>query len=146
MPRSVLLFVPLLLLGLSFSSSAQTGRVGFAWWNSPIRADLKLNHEQDEKIRQIVRSYRNRLLDARNNVQKADGDLEDILNDDTVDLVAAKPIIDRVAGARANAARVSLQLSIELRAVLTLDQWRTLVRKYAEMQKNKNPSETQVTP
>jgi Spy/CpxP family protein refolding chaperone len=145
MGKIVLLFFGL-LLGAVLPSGAQTGRVGFAWWNSPIRADLNLSHAQDEKIRKIVRSYRNRLLDARNNVQKANGDLEDLLNDETLDAAAAKPIIDRVASARANAARVSLELSIELRSVLTLDQWRTLVRKYAEMQKGKNPSDTQVTP
>jgi Spy/CpxP family protein refolding chaperone len=138
-------FVLLSLLGASLPSAAQN-RVGFAWWNSPIRADLNLSHDQDEKIRRIVRTYRNRLLDARNNVQKADGDLEDLLNDETVDPAAAKPIIEQVASARANAARVSLELSIQLRSVLTLDQWRTLVRKYAEMRKNQSPSEMQVTP
>ena len=63
-----------------------------------------------------------------------------------VDASTAKPVIERVASARANAARVYLELSLELRSVLTLDQWRTLVRKYAEMHKHKNPSETQVTP
>ncbi|HEX4227134.1 MAG TPA: periplasmic heavy metal sensor [Bryobacteraceae bacterium] len=145
MRKFSLFSVLLLLLGLSLPSAAQS-RVGFAWWNSPIRADLNLTREQDEKIRRIVRTYRDRLLDARNNVQKADGDLEDLLNDETVNPAAAKPIIERVANARANAARVSLELSIELRSVLTLDQWRTLVRKYAEMRKNQNPSETQVTP
>jgi Spy/CpxP family protein refolding chaperone len=141
----IILFVGLLLGGL-LPSVAQTGHVGFPWWNSPLRADLNLSQAQDQKIRQIVRSYRNRLLDARNNVQKANGELEDLLNDETVDASAAKPVIDRVASARANAARVSLELSLELRSVLTLDQWRTLVRKYAEMHKRKNPSETQVTP
>jgi Spy/CpxP family protein refolding chaperone len=142
--RKLILFLVLAVIAASpaFSQS----RVGFAWWNSPIRADLNLSHDQDLKIRQIVRSYRNRLLDARNNVQKADGDLEDLLNDETVDPAAVKPIIDRVANARANAARVSLELSLELRSVLTLDQWRTLVRKYAEMHQNKNPTDTQVTP
>lgn len=142
----VALWCCLLLVSASFPGVAQSGRVGYAWWNSPIRADLNLSHEQDQKIRRIVRTYRNRLLDARNNVQKADGDLEDLLNDETVDPAAAKPIIERVATARANAARVSLELSIELRSVLTLDQWRTLVKKYAEMRKNQNPTETQVTP
>lgn len=143
--RRIVIFGWLLLFGSCLPGMAQT-RVGFAWWNSPIRADLNLSHEQDQKIRQVVRAYRNRLLDARNNVQKADGDLEDLLNDESVDLTAAKPVIERVANARASAARVSLELSIELRSVLTLDQWRTLVRKYAEMQKNKNPSDIQVSP
>lgn len=144
--RRIALCCCFLVLSASTPAVAQSGRVGYAWWNSPIRADLNLSHEQDQKIRQIVRTYRDRLLDARNNVQKADGDLEDLLNDETVDPAAAKPIIERVANARANAARVSLELSIQLRSVLTLDQWRTLVRKYAEMRKNQNPSETQVTP
>jgi Heavy-metal resistance len=135
----------LLLAGVAIPANAQSGRANFVWWNSPIRADLNLTHEQDERIRQIVRSYRNRLLDARNNVQKAEGDLEDLLNDETVDVNSAKPIIDRLAGARANSTRVFTQMSIELRGVLTLDQWRTLVRKWSETRKG-NPSETQVTP
>ena len=140
-------FLCLLLILLTEATSAgfPQSRANFAWWNSPVRADLKLTEEQSEKIREVVRSYRNRLLDARNSVQKAEGDLEDILNDDHVDAAAAKQIVDRLSGARANASRVSTQMALDLRSVLTMEQWRILVRKHAEIQRSK-PPDTQVTP
>ena len=134
----------LLLLGATSTVFSQS-RANFPWWNNPIRADLKLSDEQSAKIRQVVRSYRSRLLDARNNVQKAEGDLEDLLNDDRLEPTAAKQVIDKIAGARANASRVSTEMALELRGVLTMDQWRILVRKHAELMRTK-PQDTQVTP
>ena len=134
------------LLGLFalFSATAQN-RANFPWWNSPVVKDLGLNPAQSQKIRQIVRSYRDRLLDARNNVQKAEGALEDLINEPEVDPDTAKPVIERVSAARANSTRVFLEMSVKLRAVLTLDQWRLLVRHWDQMQR-KRATETQVPP
>ncbi len=135
--------IPLLLLLAAGLSLAQN-RATFQWWNSPIREDLGLSAAQTQHIRQIVRSYRNRLLDARNDVQKAEGDLEDLMNDPAVSPQAAQPVIERLATARANANRVLLEMSVQLRSVLTFDQWRLLVRRWDEMRK-KLP-DTQVPP
>ncbi len=121
-------------------------RANFPWWNSPVVRDIGLNPDQSKKIHEIVRSYRNRLLDARNNVQKAEGDLEDILNDDSeVNAGSAKAVIERVALARAASTRVFLEMSVQLRGVLTIDQWRQLVKRWDEMQRRK-PTDTQVPP
>jgi hypothetical protein len=133
-----------LLILLAATGFAQE-RANFPWWNSPVKEDLGLSAAQNQKIRQIVRSYRDRLLDARNNVQKAQGDLEDLLNDTEVKPQAAKPVIERLAEARANANRVFLEMSVELRGVLTLDQWRQIVRRWDDA-KRKKPSDTQVPP
>ncbi len=136
----------LLVLFCGGSAFAQQSPANFPWWNSPLRADLNLTNDQSEKIHQIVKSYRARLLDSRNNVSKAEGDLDDLLNDGQIDLAAAKPLIDKLAGAKANSTRVFLQMSLEVRAVLTLDQWRILVRKRAEQRRDARPSEIQVAP
>lgn len=120
-------------------------RANFPWWNSPVTQDLGLNAEQSQKIHEIVRSYRDRLLDARNNALKAEGELEDVLNSPKVEQGQAKKVIDRVASARANSSHVFLEMSLKLRGVLTLDQWRQLVRRWDEMQRKK-PSDTQVEP
>ncbi len=117
----------------------------FPWWNSPVTQEIGLSNEQSQKIHDIVHSYRNRLLDARNNVLKARGDLEDVLNSPQVDPNQAKPIIDRVASAQAASNRVLLEMSVQLRAVLTLDQWRQLVRRWDEMKKRR-PNDTQTPP
>ena len=142
--RSVLALVIVALL-TAVPSSAQ--RVtNFAWWsNQALVKNLNLTQDQRERIRTIVRSYRNRLFDARNAVQKADADLEDMMSDSSVDPAAAKPIIERLANGRALATRLVTEMSVELRTVLTIDQWRQLVREWRETQKQRM-NDTQVLP
>ncbi len=136
-------FILLLLIAAGILNAQN--RANFPWWNSPIARDIGLTPDQNHRIRETVRSYRNRLLDARNNVLKAEGDLEDIMNSPEVDPNQAKAVIDRLASARAASSRVFLEMSVQLRSVLTLDQWRQLVRRWDEMQRKK-PSDTQVPP
>jgi Spy/CpxP family protein refolding chaperone len=135
----------LLIVLLAPSLISGQNRSDFPWWNSPLRQDLGLTPAQEEQIRHIVHSYRDRLLDARNNVAKAQGDLEDLLNDQDVSLEQAKPVIERLANARANSTRVFLEMSVQLRHVLTFDQWRALVRRWDEQRKRK-PSDIQTPP
>ena len=137
--RTVALLV--LAAGLAYAQN----RANFPWWNSPVRSEIGLTPEQDQKIRDTVHTYRSRLLDARNNVLKAEGDLEDLLNGPQVDSNQAKSVIDRVASARGTSSRVFLEMSVQLRGILTLDQWRQLVRRWDEIQKRR-PSDTQVPP
>jgi hypothetical protein len=133
-----------LLAAFSASVCAQN-RAEFPWWNSPVVADIGLSHDQTERIREIVRKHRNHLFDARNNVQKAEAALEDVMNDDHVDPETVKPLIENLASARAESTRVILDMDIELRAVLTLDQWRTLVRRWDEV-KSKRTNQLAVPP
>ena len=136
------LFVLVAALGLP--AFAQE-RASFPWWNSPVSESLGLSGPQKMKIHQIVRAYRDRLFDVRNATRKAEAELEDLLNNPEVNIEAAKPVIEKVATARSNAQRVFLEMSVQLRSVLTLEQWRTLVRHWDDMQK-KRPSETQTPP
>jgi hypothetical protein len=125
-------------------ASAQN-RAQFPWWNSPVASDIGLSKNQVTRIREIVRAYRDRLFDARNNVQKAEAALDDIMNDGEMNADAAKPIIERVASARANSSRVFLEMSTHIREVLTLDQWRQLVQRWDEV-KGKKLSDNLITP
>lgn len=140
--RGVLILCLASLLGVSVLAQSHTN---VPWWNSPVAEDLNLSPGQKQRIHQIVRSYRERLLDARNAHQKALLNLEDILNEPEVNLEAAKPIIDRIAATQANASKVFLEMSTELRGVLTLEQWRQLVKRWDEVQKKKQ-NDTQVPP
>ena len=135
----------LVLLLLTAGMVNAQNHAHFPWWNSPVVTTIGLSSEQSQKIHSIVRSYRDRLLDARNNVLKAQGDLEDIMNGPEVDPNQAKPVIERFANAQAISNRVFLEMSIQLRSVLTLDQWRQLVRRWDEVQRRK-PTDTQVPP
>jgi Spy/CpxP family protein refolding chaperone len=144
MPRLFRISVLLLLAALLLLAQ---NRANFPWWNSPIIDDpqLGLSAAQKQRIRQIVRSYRPKLLDARNNAAKAEGELEDVLNEQDISPQAAQQVIEKSAAARAEASRVFLEMSFQLRSVLTLDQWRQLVRRWDEVQRKK-PSDTQVPP
>lgn len=143
MTRSLrFLFLCLAAAVLSFAQNA----ANMPWWTSDVVHDLGLTPVQTQQIHQIVRTYRDRLFDARNNVQKAEAALEDLLNDPEPNPAAAKPVIDRLAAARANSTRVFTEMSIQLRSVLTIDQWRELHRRWAEVQKTKKGRDTQVPP
>jgi Spy/CpxP family protein refolding chaperone len=126
----------ILCLAAALVGSAQNA-ANMPWWTSDVVHDLGLTPAQTQKIRQIVRTYRDRLFDARNNVQKAEAALEDLLNDPAVNPAAAKPVIDRLAEARANSTRVFTEMSIQMRSVLTIDQWRELRKRWSEVQKTK---------
>lgn len=111
---------------------------GFAWWSNPVLVkEINLTPDQTEKIRQIVRSYRDRLYDARNSVQKAEARLDDMMNDDVVDPNATKPVIEQLAAGRSTSTRLVTEMSVQVRAVLTADQWHQLVRLWHEQQKKK---------
>jgi Spy/CpxP family protein refolding chaperone len=128
---------------LSFAQN----RANFPWWNSTVvdDRDLNISPVQKQRIHQIVRAHRGRLLDARNAVHKAEGNLEDLLNEPAITSEMAKPIIEKLSEARANSSRVFLEMSIQLRGVLTLEQWRLLVSRWDEMKRKKLVG-TQVPP
>jgi Spy/CpxP family protein refolding chaperone len=111
----------------------------FGWWNSQVTRDLHLSQDQEKQIREIVSSYRGQLIDARAAVQKAEGDLQDILNSDHVDLKQSQPTIDKLANARAEATRVFTEMSLKLRTVLTLDQWHELVERWGALKRGRHP-------
>lgn len=143
MRRALTILVLGLLIGSSRPAAAQSTK--FTWWNNPLLVkELNLTPAQTEKIRAIVRSYRDRLFDARNSVQKAEAQLDDMMNDETVDPAAAKPVIDRIVNGRANSLRLVTEMSVQLRTVITADQWRQLVRRWRELQKDKKLADTQV--
>jgi hypothetical protein len=128
----------------AFFASAQN-RAQFPWWNSPVASDIGLSKAQVVRIKQTVHAYRDRLFDARNNVQKAEAALDEIMNDGEMNADAAKPVIDRVASARANSSRVFLEMSTHIRGVLTLEQWKLLIQRWDEV-KGKKLSDTLITP
>jgi polyhydroxyalkanoate synthesis regulator phasin len=133
------------LLLCSLFASAQN-RAQFPWWNSPVAADIGLSQAQTVKIRQIVRSYRDKLFDARNEVQKAEAALDELMNDGNMNAEEAKPIINRVAQARANSSHVFLEMSTRIREVLTINQWIQLVQRWDEVRAKKAIEPFTITP
>jgi len=101
----------------------------FAWWDSPIARDLNLKDEQNKQIREVVRSYRNKLIDQRSGMDKAEGELEDVFNEDKIDQKKANEAVEHLANARADMSRTVSQMSLKLRTILTAEQWHELQKK-----------------
>lgn len=116
------------------------------WWTSSVVTDLGLSEQQQHRVRAIVRSYRDRLFDARNNAQKAEAEVRDLMNERTVNPAAARPAIERLAHARAESTRLFTQMSVDLRTVLTFEQWRELIRRWSEVQKTRKGRDTELAP
>ncbi len=101
----------------------------FPWWDSPIAHDLKLRDEQYKQIHAVLREYRPQVTQLRATLEIAEGDLADIMNEDTVDTAKAGDPIEKVIAARSEMTRAVSKMSLRLRTVLTTQQWRELQRK-----------------
>jgi Spy/CpxP family protein refolding chaperone len=100
------------------------------WWDNPMADGLNLNDAQRKQIQTTVREFRDRLVDARAAVLKAEGDLDDVFNSDgNVDQRHANEAIDRLAASRADLTKVVSQMTLRMRGVLTTQQWQELQRR-----------------
>jgi Spy/CpxP family protein refolding chaperone len=120
------LAIPVILAAQAGPRGARGGMFR-EWWDSPMAEGLNLTDAQRKQIQDTIREYRNRLVDARAAVEKAEGDLEDYFNaENGIDQRKASEAIDHLANARAELTRVISQMSLRLRAVLTNQQWAEL--------------------
>jgi Spy/CpxP family protein refolding chaperone len=96
------------------------------WWEGKVANDLNLTETQHKQIRQTIRDFRSRMVDQRTSVDKAEKDLEAVFNEDPVDQKKANDAIDRLAGARAELFKVTSQMDLKFRSILTAEQWKDL--------------------
>lgn len=123
MRRLTLLFV--IAAALCFGQALED----FAWWDSPIARNLNLTPEQQKQIRGTVREFRDRMIEQRAGVQKAEAGFLDFLNDDQVNDARAKEAVEKLVVARGDLMRSVSLMSLRLRAVLTPQQWQELQRR-----------------
>lgn len=108
---------------------AQLPRSFYQWWNSPVRKDLNLSLEQERHIRTTIQTYRGHLIDLRGEIEKAEGDLEFQFEQEPVDLKKAHEAIARLATARGELTKTLSEMSLQLRTVLTQQQWQELQKR-----------------
>ena len=113
---------------------AQPPRGFFPWWDSPMVRDINLTEDQRRQVQEVVRDYRGKLIDARAAVEKAEGDVEDLFNDDQLDARRAGEAVDKLVASRGEMTRAFAQMSLKLRTVLTPQQWRELRRRQSQEQ------------
>jgi Spy/CpxP family protein refolding chaperone len=119
-------FLALLLTVAAAGLVAQPPRGYFPWWDSPLVRDINLTEDQQRQVREVVREFRGKLIDARAAVEKAEAEVEDLFNEDQTEARRAGEAVDRLVAARGEMTRAFAQMSLRLRSVLTPQQWRQL--------------------
>ncbi len=100
---------------------------GGTWWkNSAIVQRLSLTADQTKKMDDIVEQSRLQLIDLRANLEKQQVMLEPMLSANPLDAARASVQIDKVANARADLEKANAKMLLNIRGVLTPDQWTKL--------------------
>ncbi|HMG87327.1 MAG TPA: Spy/CpxP family protein refolding chaperone [Terracidiphilus sp.] len=95
------------------------------WWNNPKVAEkLKLTDDQRKAMDVIFQQHREKLVDLRGNVEKAEIEMEPLVKADQPNESAVLAQIDKVAQARAELEKANARFLFELRAKLTPEQWK----------------------
>lgn len=119
----------LLVFGVAL---AQPPRSYYAWWDRPVAKDLNLTADQTKRIRTTVRFYRGKLIELRAQLEKAELELQDVFEDEHVEASRASAAVEGLSHARENLTRAFAQMSVDLRTVLTQQQWKELQKRRAE--------------
>ncbi|GEM_PF-4573455 len=85
----------------------------------------------------VAEVNRTKLVELRDEVGKKEAELQEILNAGTVDLAAAEKAVDAVMEARNRLAKMQTMMVINMRLILTSDQW----RKMQELQARYTPAQ-----
>ena len=103
------------------------------WWNNPAVVEkLKLSDDQRQQMDAILLNHREKLIDMRAAVEKAELQLEPLVGTDQPNESQILAQIDKVAQARAELEKANARFLLALRAKLTPDQWKELKTMRAE--------------
>jgi Spy/CpxP family protein refolding chaperone len=115
------------LAGALFAQPARPPIVTQNWWDSKIAVNsLNLSDAQTKQLTSIQTAYVSRLMDLRAAVNKAESNLADVFNQTSPDELKAEAAIDQYANARDNLTRALTKMSLQMRNVLTAEQWQEL--------------------
>lgn len=100
------------------------------WWTNPRLVEyLKLTEEEQKAMNGILLQHRERLIDLRAGLQKADLKLEELVGEEKPEETAILAQIDRVAQARAELEKANARYLLAIWSKMTPEQ-RTLIRQY----------------
>jgi protein CpxP len=107
----------------AFGPQGEHGR----WWNNPkVVERLKLTEEQRKTFDSILLQHREKLIDLRANVEKAELEMEPLMGDDQPNEVKILAQIDKVAQARAELEKANARFLLAIRNKLTPEQWKQM--------------------
>jgi periplasmic protein CpxP/Spy len=95
------------------------------FWNSPkIAETLKLTDEQKKQFDEILQAHREKLIDLRASVEKAELAMAPLIRDDQPNEARILAQIDKLAQARAELEKANARYLLAIRGKLTPEQWK----------------------
>ena len=102
------------------------GELGKWWQNSEIAKKLQLSDGQIGQLDQTFYDHKVKLIDYGADMEKQDLKLQTLLDADVPNEGQVEAQVDQVLGARGKLEREYTLMNLDLRKVLSLDQWRQL--------------------
>jgi Spy/CpxP family protein refolding chaperone len=97
------------------------------WWNDPALVErLKLTDDQRKAMDAILLEHREKLIDMRAAVEKAELEMEPLMRDDQPNESKILAQIDKVAQARAELEKANARFLLAIRSKLSPEQWKQL--------------------
>jgi Spy/CpxP family protein refolding chaperone len=102
------------------------GELGKWWQNSDIAKKLQLGDSQIAQLDQTFYDHKLKLIDYGAEMEKQDLKLQALLDADVPNEGQVEAQVDQVLSARGKLEREFTMMNLDLRKVLSLDQWRQL--------------------
>jgi len=97
------------------------------WWkNAEIVKELQLSDDQLQRLEKVFQDSRLRLIDLHGALQKEEAQLEPLIESDNPDESQVDAQIDKVASARAELEKAHTRMLLDVRKILSADQWKKL--------------------
>lgn len=97
------------------------------WWkNAEIVKELQLSDDQLQRLEKTFQDSRLHLIDLHAALQKEEAQLEPLTESDNPDESQVDAQIDKVASARAELEKAHTRMLLDVRKVLSADQWKKL--------------------
>jgi Spy/CpxP family protein refolding chaperone len=97
------------------------------WWQNPdVVSKLGLNDSQVTQLNQVFYNHKMKLIDYGADMEKQDLKLQTMLDADQPDEGQVNSQVDQVLAARGKLEREFTMMNLDLRKVLSVEQWRQL--------------------
>lgn len=121
-----------LISGILLLASSAAGQLlpawatGNWWKHEDVIQRLNLTSEQRKRIDDVFQQYRVRLIDCTAAVEREEVILEQLMNVEPPDPAKLRPQIEKVADARAQLEKTNSGMLLDMRLLLTREQWDAL--------------------
>lgn len=130
-------FAAAILVGAPAAAQLPEMPVG-KWWKRPrIAAALKLSAEQQQRLDDVFSKNRRTFIDLRADVERRQVDVEELLAKKSSDPKQVASATEALEQAKARLGKARTMMIVEMKEVLTEDQWKMIVERTEESRRER---------